>query len=96
VNLTAKNENVMNSIHKDHILHLEHGEWVAYKSKGYRDLGKGLESARPEDGKSPTDIDRIPLGTPDYQEACVRLDRRLKKEKKPKYDPNHPAQTRLA
>jgi hypothetical protein len=63
----------------------EFGEWVAYRSKGYKLLGL-LPNARVEDGKVPTDIDRIVLRTPDYNEACRRLDKMLKKKPKPKYD----------
>ena len=48
--------------YKKHNLIFEFGEWVAYKSKGYKNLGK-VSGARFEDGKSPTEIERIPLGT---------------------------------
>lgn len=85
----------MNNVHKDHVMCLEHGEWVAYKSKRYKNLGSA-SSARPEDGKAPIDIERIPLGTASWEEARERLNRRLKPKKKPKYDPDYPQQTRIS
>ena len=81
--------------YKKHNLILEFGEWVAYKSKRYKNLGHSI-AVRAEGGKSPTEIERIPLGTASWEEACERLDCRLKPKEKPKYDPNHPKQTRLA
>jgi hypothetical protein len=75
--------------HRRHILHLEHGDWVAYKSKSLKKLGLGLEATR-EDGRTPTDIDRIPLGTPDPQEAITRLNRRLRRKRivRPRLNPD--------
>jgi hypothetical protein len=72
--------------HRGYALVKEFGLWVAYRSKGYKNLGN-TSIARIEDNKTPMDIDRIALDTPEYLEARVRLDRRLTKEPKPKYDP---------
>jgi hypothetical protein len=74
--------------HRGYALVKEFGLWVAYRSKGYKFIGKHSESTKRDDkGRIPTDIDRIALDTPEYLEACVRLDRRLTKEPKPKHDP---------
>ena len=59
---------------------------MAYKSKNFKDMGS-VRNARPEDGKAPTDIERVVLGTSDLEQAKARLDARSKKQSKPKYDP---------
>jgi len=76
----------MKNEHKGYVLHMEHGEWVAYKSKNFKSMGL-LRGSRVEDGKYPTDIERIVLGTSDLEQAKERLDARRKKQPKPKYDP---------
>ena len=74
--------------HRRYILHLEHGDWVAYKSTKYKKVG-GHRNQR-NDHRTPTDIDRIPLGTPDPEEAITRLNRRLRRKRivRPRFDPN--------
>jgi hypothetical protein len=70
--------------HRGYVLVKEFGLWVAYRSKDFKYIGDGLQGARLEDGKIPTDIDRKPLDTSDLEEAKKRLTKKRKPRSKRK------------